>query len=59
MVPITFIVIEPTDQQLLAAVRDLGSAETRQLLERWGTLLSTFVLAQLQQYSCLWGIFAA
>lgn len=38
VVPITFIVIMPTNQQLLAAGRDLGSAETRRLLERWGTL---------------------
>src|SRR5256885_15999606 len=38
VVPITFIVIMPTNQQLLAAERDLGSAETRQLLERWSKL---------------------
>jgi hypothetical protein len=37
-VPITFIVIMPTNRQLLAADRDLGSAETRQLLDRWAKL---------------------
>ena len=38
VVPFTFIVIMPVNQQLLAAGRDLGSPETRQLLERWGRL---------------------
>jgi hypothetical protein len=38
VVPITFIVIMPTNRQLLAAQRDLGSAETRRLLERWGNI---------------------
>jgi hypothetical protein len=37
-VPITFIFIMPTNRRLLAAQRDLGSAETRQLLERWASL---------------------
>jgi Domain of unknown function (DUF1772) len=38
VVPITFTVIMPTNHKLLAAGRDLGSAETRQLLVRWGRL---------------------
>ena len=38
VVPITFAVIMPTNHKLLAAGRDLGSAETRQLLVRWGRL---------------------
>ena len=38
VVPFTFIVIMPTNKQLLAEGRDLGSAETRQLLERWSRL---------------------
>lgn len=38
VVPFTFIVIMPTNHKLLAADRDLGSSETRGLLERWGKL---------------------
>jgi hypothetical protein len=38
VVPITFAVIMPTNHRLLAAGRDLGSAETRHLLVRWGRL---------------------
>lgn len=37
VVPFTLIVIEPTiNKQLLAPGRDLRSAETRELLVRWG-----------------------
>jgi Domain of unknown function (DUF1772) len=38
VVPFTLIGIMPTNHQLLAPGRDLGSAETRTLLERWGQL---------------------
>lgn len=38
VVPFTFLVIMPTNYQLLAPERDLTSAETRALLEKWGTL---------------------
>lgn len=38
VVPFTFIVIMPTNHKLLAAGRDLGSAETLTLLENWGKL---------------------
>jgi uncharacterized membrane protein len=38
VVPFTLIVIRPTNDRLLADGRDLASAETRQLLERWGRL---------------------
>ena len=38
VVPFTFIAIMPTNHRLLEAGRDLGSSETRALLERWGTL---------------------
>jgi len=37
-VPFTLIVIMPTNHELLAPGRDLGAAETRQLLTRWGKL---------------------
>jgi hypothetical protein len=38
VVPFTLIVIKPTNDQLLAPERDLASADTRALLERWGLL---------------------
>ena len=38
VVPFTLLGIMPTNHQLLAPGRDLGSAETRTLLERWGHL---------------------
>jgi hypothetical protein len=38
VIPFTFIVIMPTNKRLLESGRDLGSAETRELLVRWGQL---------------------
>lgn len=38
VVPVTLVVIMPTNHKLLAPGRDLGTAETRGLLERWGRL---------------------
>jgi hypothetical protein len=38
VVPFTFAVIMPTNRKLLAPGRDLSSAETRDLLVRWGQL---------------------
>jgi Anthrone oxygenase len=38
VVPFTFIAVMPTNHQLLAPGRDLASAETRSLLEKWGRL---------------------
>jgi hypothetical protein len=38
VIPFTFIVIMPTNKKLLAPGRDLDSAETRQLLVKWGHL---------------------
>lgn len=38
VVPVTLLVIWPTNQKLLMPGRDLSSAETRQLLVRWGHL---------------------
>ena len=60
VVPITLIVIMPTNQELLAAGRDLGSAETRQLLERWGKLHGVrSITSAIATILMLWGIFAA
>ena len=38
VVPFTLIAIKPTNDRLRAAGRDLGSSETRALLEKWGRL---------------------
>jgi hypothetical protein len=38
VVPFTFAVIMPTNNRLLAPGRDLGSLETRALLDHWGRL---------------------
>ena len=38
VVPFTFIGVMPTNRKLLAPNRDLNSAETRVLLERWARL---------------------
>jgi hypothetical protein len=38
VVPFTLVVIRPTNERLLTPGRDLASAETRDLLERWGRL---------------------
>lgn len=38
VVPFTFVGIMPTNHALLAPKRDLGSPETRALLERWARL---------------------
>jgi hypothetical protein len=38
VVPFTFLGIMPTNHALLAPGRDLSSAETRMLLEKWGRL---------------------
>lgn len=38
VVPFTFVAIMPTNDKLLEPDRDLSSAETRMLLERWGRL---------------------
>jgi Anthrone oxygenase len=38
VVPFTLIAVMPTNNQLLAPGRDLSSAETRSLLEKWGRL---------------------
>jgi hypothetical protein len=38
VVPFTFIVVMPTNHELLTPGRDLDAAETRMVLTRWGTL---------------------
>jgi len=38
VIPVTLVVIFPTNKQLLAPGRDLSSSETRELLVKWGRL---------------------
>ena len=38
VIPFTFIGVMPTNHQLLTPGRDLSSAETRSLLDKWGRL---------------------
>ena len=57
VVPFTFVVIMPTNKQLLAPGRDLSSPETRQLLERWGRLHGVrSLLSVVATVLMLWGL---
>lgn len=47
MVPVTLIGIMPTNKALLAPGRDLGTAETRALLEHWVRLHAVKTLLSL------------
>jgi hypothetical protein len=56
VVPVTFLVIMPTNRALLAPGRDLASAGTRALLERWARLHAVRTLLSLAAtvlYLCL------
>ena len=60
VVPITLIVIMPTNRQLLAPGRDLGSLDTRLLLDRWGRLhairsVASSVATLLMLWGLVWG----
>ena len=57
VVPFTFIVIMPTNRQLLEVGRDLGSSETRALLERWGRLHGVrSAISIIAAVLMLWGL---
>jgi hypothetical protein len=59
VVPFTLIVIKPTNNELLASGRDLASADTRALLERWGRLHAVrSLLSVLATLVMLWQLFA-
>src|SRR5712691_11471072 len=59
VVPFTLIVIKPTNDKLLAPGRDLASADTRALLERWGRLHAVrSLLSLLATVVMLWQLFA-
>ena len=60
VVPFTFIVIMPTNNKLLAPGRDLESAETRELLVRWGRLHAVrTVLSLVGAAVYLWSLLGA
>jgi hypothetical protein len=60
VVPFTFIVVMPTNHELLAPGRDLGSSETRALLERWGKLHAVrTTLSLLATVLCIWLLLGA
>jgi hypothetical protein len=55
VVPFTFIAIMPTNHELLAPGRDLGSSETRALLVRWGELHAVrTALSLVATALCIW-----
>jgi hypothetical protein len=59
VVPFTLIVIKPTNDKLLASGRDLASADTRALLERWGRLHAVrSLLSVLATLTMLWQVVA-
>jgi membrane protein YdbS with pleckstrin-like domain len=56
VVPVTFLVIMPTNHRLMTPGRDLTSPETRELLLRWGHLHAVRTIlsvAGLVMYLCL------
>jgi hypothetical protein len=61
VVPFTLIVIEPTtNKRLLAPGRDLGSAETHELLVRWGRLHAVrSILGLIASVIFIWQLVAA
>ena len=60
VVPFTFIVVMPTNHKLLAPGRDLGSSETRALLEKWGKLHAVrTALSLLATLLCIWLLLGA
>lgn len=57
VVPFTFLVIMPTNHELLKPGRDLSGPETRHLLERWGLLHWVRSLLSLCASALyLWGV---
>ena len=57
VIPFTFIGIMPTNHMLLAANRDVGSAETPDLLEKWGSLHAVrTILSLLATLLMLWQV---
>jgi hypothetical protein len=55
VVPFTLVVVMPTNRQLLDPSRDLTSAETRSLLEKWNVLHAVrTALSLTASILCLW-----
>ena len=51
MIPFTYIGIMPTNKALLTPARDLDTAETRTLLERWAKLHAVRTVLALPRHS--------
>ena len=59
VIPVTVGIIFPTNRRLLVPGRDLGSAETRELLTRWGRLHAIrTVLSFLASVVVVWQLVA-
>lgn len=59
-VPFTLLVIMPTNHRLQESGRELASAETRALLERWGRLHAVrTVLGMIALVLLTWGLVAS
>jgi uncharacterized membrane protein len=58
-IPYTLLVILPTNHRLQEPARDLGSPETRALLERWGQLHSVRTVLSLAALILLTGVLVA
>lgn len=60
VVPFTLIVVKPSNDKLLDPGRDLASADTRALLERWGRLHAVrSLLSVLATLIMLWEVLNA
>jgi uncharacterized membrane protein len=60
VVPVTLIIIFPTNNRLLAPGRDLASSETRELLVKWGHLHAIrSVLSSVASAIYVWQLVAA
>ena len=60
VVPVTLIIIFPTNNRLLAPGRDLASSETRELLVKWGRLHAIrSVLSSVASVIYVWQLVAA
>jgi hypothetical protein len=60
VVPFTFVVVMPTNRQLLQPDRDLASAQTRSLLVKWNRLHTVRTMLSLAaSLIYLWSLYAA
>ena len=58
VIPLTLLVIYPTNRRLQAAAPDAGGPDTRALLTRWGLLHALRTLLSLAAVACYFAAFA-